>query len=585
VSTLETASDARVEQIVDSLDLRQQVGLLLHPMVILNPDPDASSGFGGPSMRELIVDHGIRFFCLGMLPEPAEAARIIAGLQELAREAGSPVPLVFSTDPRHAFVQNDAAAHTARGVSQWPENLGLGALGDLDLVRRYAEVVRHDYLAMGIRMALHPQVDLTTEPRWGRQAQSFGSDSDSTAALLTAFLAGLQGDTLGPTSVAATVKHFPGGGPQLDGEDPHFPYGREQVYPGGRFEDHLAPFRAAVEAGTAAIMPYYGMPVGLVIDGEPIEPVGFAFNRQIITGVLRERLGFDGVVLSDFGLVTDIEIAGKPFPARAWGVEHLSEVERVARIFNAGVDQLGGERHSDLVLAAVDRGLLSEARIRESAVRIVRMMLALGVTDVEAAQLPDRAHVELGLEAQARAMVVLRNAAEESVARLPLAHTLAVHLVGASAEALPEGWRVADAEHADVAIVRMGAPSEHRDHFFMESGMQQGSLDFPAEVVEEVSRLARTVPVVLVVELTRPAILTPLLDHVATLAVDFGASDSAVFDVLRGEAVPEGRLPFELPRSMDAVEASAPDVANDSADPLFPAGWGVEIPNSRTEAR
>ena len=243
---------------------------------------------------------------------------------------------MFSTDPRHSFVQNDGAAHRAQGVSQWPENLGLGAIGDADLVRRYATIVRRDYLAMGIRMALHPQIDLTTEPRWGRQAQSFGADPTETGRLVTAFLEGLQGDDLGSESVAATVKHFPGGGPQRDGEDPHFPYGREQVYPGGRFDDHLEPFRAAIATGTAAIMPYYGMPVGLTLDGEPVEEVGFAFNKQIISGLLRDQLGYDGVVLSDFGLVTDMEINGKPFPARAWGVEELTPIERVAKIFHAG---------------------------------------------------------------------------------------------------------------------------------------------------------------------------------------------------------------------------------------------------------
>ena len=69
------------------------------------------------------------------------------------------------------------------------------------------------------------------------------------------------------------IKHFPGGGPQLDGEDPHFAYGREQVYPGGRFDLHLTPFGAAFAAGTSQIMPYYGMPIGT-----EYEEVGFGFN-------------------------------------------------------------------------------------------------------------------------------------------------------------------------------------------------------------------------------------------------------------------------------------------------------------------
>jgi len=111
------------------------------------------------------------------------------------------------------------------------------------------------------------------------------------------------------------TKHFPGGGPQLDGEDPHFDYGREQVYPGGNLEYHVRPFAAVIAAGGAQVMPYYGMPVGT-----ELEPVGFGFNRGVITGMLRERLRFDGIVCTDWGLINDGVIMGQPMPARAWGL-------------------------------------------------------------------------------------------------------------------------------------------------------------------------------------------------------------------------------------------------------------------------
>jgi beta-glucosidase len=586
VSTRDTTRiDERTRAVVAGLTVDQQIGLLLHPMVILGDSPDASAGFGSPSMRELIVEQNIRFFCLGGPLEPRKTARLVVELQAIARSSGSRLPLVLSTDPRHGFMQTDGAAHRASGVSQWPENLGLGAIGDADLVRAYADIVRRDYLAMGIRMALHPQIDLTTEPRWARQAQSFGSDPAATARLVRAFLDGLQGPELGPESIAATVKHFPGGGPQQDGEDPHFPYGREQVYPAGRFDDHLEPFRAAIDSGTAAIMPYYGMPVGLEVDGEAIEPVGFAFNRQMITGLLRERLGFDGLVLSDFGLVTDIEIQGKPFPARAWGVESLTEVERVAKILCAGVDQLGGELDASLVRRAVDEGLVSVETVRISATRIVRLMIALGLLDDErnqavgdaATTLPRQADVALGRYAQARAVTVLQNGPSRDNPVLPLVGPRAVHLVNVSSAALPEGWAATAAAEADVAIVRIGAPYEARDEFFLEAGMQQGSLEFPAETIASIISLARSVPVVLVVELTRPAILTPLVEHVAAIVGEFGASDAVVLSVLTGETRADGRLPFELPRSMRAVEESRPDAANDTFDPLFAAGSGLDL--------
>lgn len=577
-----TSEHPRAVRIVNNLNIREAVGLLLHPMIEVDEDTDLdASHFGGPSIRTMIADYGIRFFCLHSAPEPGTTARTLERLQEVARTTGSHLPLVFSTDPRHSFMETLGATHSAQGVSQWPEPIGFGAIADPDLVQEYANIVRQDYLAMGIRMALHPQVDLATEPRWARQAQSFSSDANVTSVLLEAFLHGLQGEGIGPESVAATVKHFPGGGAQLDGEDPHFPYGREQVYPAGRFEDHLSPFRTAIAAGAAAIMPYYGMPVGLRLHDEEIEQVGFAFNKQIITGLLRDELGFTGVILSDFGLVTDMEVAGKPFPARAWGVEHLTRVERVLKMFDAGIDQLGGELDAPLILRAIERGLISAERVRESATRLVSLMIKLGVVDDNAPetgglQLPRSGDVERAEQAQGQAMTVLTNGAGGEPL-LPLRGKQQVHLVGVSESALPEGWTVAEVNQADFAVIRLPAPYEPRDDYFLESGMQQGSLCFSDVQIREVQELTQKLPTVVVVTLTRPAVLAPFETCAASLIGEFGVSDSVLLRVLSGRAAAKGRLPFDIPRSMDAVRASAPDAANDTADPVFRRGDGLSL--------
>ena len=105
--------------------------------------------------------------------------------------------------------------------------------------------------------------DLATEPRWGRINGTFGEDAELGVAAGRRLYPRLPGRASSAReSVACMTKHFPGGGPQKDGEDPHFPYGREQVYPGDNFEYHLIPFEAAFAAGTGQIMPYYGMPIG-----------------------------------------------------------------------------------------------------------------------------------------------------------------------------------------------------------------------------------------------------------------------------------------------------------------------------------
>ena len=184
-------------------------------------------------MRELIVDRGIRFFNLGPIPDPAQTARIIADLQELTRESGSLLPLVFSTDPRHSFIQADGAAHRAVGVSQWPEPLGLGRAARC---RARPRVCRHrapEYVAVGIRSALHPQVDLAYRAPLGRQVHSFGNDAADPTTPWRPIWTACSAASNSVRLRRRDAKHFPGGGPQLDGEDPHFPYGREQVYPAG----------------------------------------------------------------------------------------------------------------------------------------------------------------------------------------------------------------------------------------------------------------------------------------------------------------------------------------------------------------
>jgi beta-glucosidase len=559
-----------------TLTLEEKIGLLFHPMILLGDelDVDAPSALG-PSIRELVVDRGIRFFTLGTLPEPSRTADQLAAIQDFARAEGAQVPLTFSTDPRHSFLNVGGVSHSAHGVSQWPEPLGFGALDDEALVREFSDIVRRDYLAMGIRMALHPQADLATEPRWARQAQTFGSDADRAARLVVAAIEGLQGERVGTSSIAATTKHFPGGGPQLDGEDPHFPYGREQVYPGGRFDEHLRPFIAAIEAGTAAIMPYYGMPVGLELDGRSVPEVGFAYNRRIITELLRDTLGYNGVVLSDFGLITDQTVFGLPFPARAWGVEHLSRSERAAALLHAGVDQIGGEYDTSLIVDLLQRGVIDEARIDESARRLVGLQAALYETpdltrDDNTLGSPDS--IRLGLTTQSRAMVLISH----EKLTLPLVGPLAVHTVGLGPSALPKDWRaVTDPSDADLAIVRIGAPFSPRNDYFLESGMEQGSLELDPNSIQQLSALAAQTRVVLVVRMTRPAILSPILGDLAMVLADFGASDEAVIAVLTGAVAPEGRLPFELPRSMGSVQRSRPDVADDTGDALFPHGWSA----------
>jgi beta-glucosidase-like glycosyl hydrolase len=458
-------------------------------------------------------------------------------------------------------------------------------------VREFADIARQEYVAVGIRAALHPTLDLATEPRWGRQAGTFGQDPDLVTELGVAYLQGFQQEDLGPGSVACTAKHFPGGGPQQDGEDAHFPYGREQVYPGGRFADHLKPFPPIIEAGAAAIMPYYGMPVGLTIDDEPVEEVGFGYNRQVVGGLLRGTLSYDGVVLTDWELVNDNHVGDQVLPARAWGVEHLDPHERMLLILEAGADQFGGEECVDLLLDLVAQGRVTQDRIDASARRLLAVKFRLGLFEDPWVDEDAAAHIvgrqdfrDAGYAAQARSVTVLTNGraangdtANVGAAVLPLAAGVRIYGENVSREALArDGIPVDHPEDADVAVVRLAAPFEPRSDLFLESFFHQGSLDFPPGLVVRLQRIAAVCPLVVDVTLDRPAVLTPLLPLASALVGSYGSSDEALLDALTGVVPPVGRLPFDLPRSMEQVRAHPEDVAGYD-DPLFPFGHGLTI--------
>ena len=362
--------EGRVEDLLSRLSLAEKAGLMVQSVVSVTVDGSidgqeiAERTLGA---RELIGDRLVTHLNVHRIPDPRSMARWNNELQRLAEQTPHGIPVTISTDPRHSFTENWGASFSAEHLSAWPEPLGLGALGDEATVREFADIARREYAALGIRLALHPTLDVATEPRWARQYSTFGQDAEKVAELGVAYVDGFEGgDALGPQSISCMAKHFPGGGPQRDGEDPHFHYGKEQDYLGGMFEYHLEPFRRVIERGVPAIMPSYGIPIGLHLDGEPVEEVGFGFNRQIITGLLRERLGFQGVVCTDWGLVTESRIGGKVLPARAWGVEHLSEIERVQKIIDAGCDQLGGEEDPSFIVSLVESGAIDEARIDES---------------------------------------------------------------------------------------------------------------------------------------------------------------------------------------------------------------------------
>lgn len=570
--------EERVELLLAEMTVEEKAGLFFQTMIVMGEGGELSEGdsaFGIPSNREYVAGrHMNHFNLLGVAPKASHIAAWHNKLQELAASTRLGIPVSISTDPRHSFSDNPGAAMFAGPFSQWPEPLGLAATRDADLVQRFGDIARQEYTAVGIRVALHPQVDLATESRWARQLQTFGEDAALAGELGAAYVRGFQGSAFGPGSVSTMTKHFPGGGPQKDGEDPHFDYGREQVYPGGQFELHLKPFEEIFAAGGRQIMPYYGMPVGT-----EYEEVGFGFNKGVLTGLLRERFGFDGIVCTDWGLVTDQPIMGTDFAARAWGVEHLTPAERMVKILDAGADQFGGEHDPSLLLGLVRDGRVSEERLDVSARRLLREKFELGLfenpyVDVEAADaIVGSAEFRAAGEAAQRASIAVLS----NDGALPLRRGLKLYVEGVAPEAAAHYGEIVETPgEADAAILRLQAPYEQRASMF-ENFFHAGSLDFPEDVVAHVRAVSSVVPTVVDVFLDRPAILGPIVDAAAAVTANWGANADALLDVLTGGSPATGKLPFDLPSSMAAVEASRPDVPFDTADPLFRFGHGLSL--------
>ncbi len=573
--------DERVDDLLGQMTLEEKAGLLFHTMIMMGEDGSLLEGVGrfGPfSTSEMVGTRRMNHFNVLQGSDPRRMALWHNRLQKLAEETRLGIPITISTDPRHAFSDNPATSFLAGAFSQWPEQLGLAAADDPALVEEFGDIARQEYVAVGIRVALHPMADLATEPRWARNNGTFGEDAALSARMTGAYIRGFQGVTLGPTSVACMTKHFPGGGPQKDGEDPHFPYGREQVYPGDNFAYHLIPFEAAFAAGTSQIMPYYGMPVGT-----PLEEVGFSFNKDVITGLLRERYGFDGVVCTDWGLLTDADLGGHPFSARAWGVEHLSVEDRARKILEAGCDQFGGEACPEVIVELVRSGQVAESRIDQSVRRLLREKFRLGLfdnpyVDPDAAErivgsAPFRA---AGEHAQRRGIVLLKNGESADSPRLPLQGKPRLYVENVAPDVAAQyGTVVATPGEAELAILRLKAPYQQRDGNFLEQMFHAGDLDFKEPEKGRILGILAQVPTIVAIYLDRPAVIPEIAAGTAALLVDFGANDGAVLDVIFGRFTPTGKLPFELPSSMEAVRTQKSDLPYDSENPLFPFGHGL----------
>ncbi|TDL75642.1 glycoside hydrolase family 3 protein [Rhodococcus qingshengii] len=534
-----------------------------------------------------IQERNLRYLIIRDNPSAKDLATWINELQEIAEDTRLGIPVVMTSNPRnHAGNLAFGFSEASGQFSVWPGELGLAATRDAELVKEFGQIAAKEWTSTGIRKGYMYMADVVTDPLWNRINGTFGEHPDLASEMIYAVVKGFQGEELGTDSVSLTTKHFPGGGSRQDGHDPHYEWGKFNPYPteGSLYKYHLPSFKAAIEAGTTSIMPYYAYPsneysVPQLKNGEEFEEVGFAYNKKLITDLLRKELKFQGYVNSDTSIIY----------AMPWGVENLTKPERYAKAINAGTDIVSGEADPTDLIKAVKDGLIKEKRIDEAVTRLLTEMMVLGLfenpyVDPDKAQsiADDPASQAKADEAHRKSIVLLRN--DDNT--LPLKDDK-VKDIKLYVEVFSSGTtgqtRTADLKKSitqydpSITVVDNLAEATHALVYAIPNTVPDRP-DIPLSValgaetginVERIKEIEEAVPTILTVNMTSPWLIGEIEENAAATLAVFGVKAEALVDVIRGKFAPTGKLPFTIPANQEAVDNNNGDVPGYDEDPSY----------------
>jgi beta-glucosidase len=644
----------RIDDLASRLCIEEIAGLMLYSshQSITKVNPFAALGYRGreekdtrehvwdltENQKDFLKNDHVRHVLLAQVENSITAARWNNRAQAFAEGLGLGIPINISSDPRHTAKATAEFNMGAGGdISLWPDSLGLAAAFDPALVRRFGEIAAREYRAMGITTALSPQVDLATDPRWSRFNGTFGEGLKLAVDLARSYCDGFQNSTgdreitggWGFGSVNAMVKHWPGGGSGEGGRDAHFGYGKYAVYPAGRGEDHLKPFTEGafkLEGKTgkaAAVMPYYT--ISWDMDRENGENVGNSYSKYIVTTLLREKYGYDGVVCTDWGITSDSGPVDLFFSGKCWGVEDLDVADRHYKILMAGVDQFGGNNDKKPVLEAYARGLKERGeefmrnRFVQSAKRLLRNMFRTGLFEnpyVDTGEDSPTAKKEFfreGFQAQLRSIVMLKNGGPVLPVKagakvyIPKRHLRAgtnfFGLATAEQDVDPLDLNtaaeyfepVSDPAAADLALCFIESPKSVGGGYLKDQGYIPISLQYrpytaadarekniagnedrsyrgksavvsnegDLDMILDARKKMGGKPVIAVVQTANPFTAAEFEKCADAILLSFSVEPRALLDIITGKAEPSALLPFQMPAGMETVEAQAEDGARD----------------------
>lgn len=556
------SAEERTEDLLSRMTAEQKAAQMVHLTLVSKKDSwfnEANVGFA--LVYEYIFDSA------------ADAAARTNEIQELSEASELGIPLVFSMD-------TEAGAAFVSDATYLPDEINQGAANDAELVTKLNNVMKEELMAVGVRMALSPDADLITDPRWGRNQECYSEDTEVVQNLIVAAVNALQGGSeITEDSVLAVVKHFPGAGAQTGGVD-----GTPLTIQEDSIDLHLAGFKAAIEAGVAAVMPY-GYSTVPYLGGDAVDNSADQ-SAAVMTDLLREELGYTGIIQTDWGL---------NFTGAA----------------NAGADILGGAgvRATGELIEEVD-----EERLTDACRRILEVKFELGIFEnpyVDEAQASEivgsEEHKAIAKEAAAASftMVKYENAAALEGQQIVVAGELAQDL-----RALNSGWTAKEPiEITGTTIldaIQEKAGADNVTYFATAEevtgdltgvtaiavvGEKSGthdpewgaaSLEFPQEQIDLINALKSAgANVVSVVVMNRAYVLTPVAETSDSVmlvyrpGVTCGAE--AVADALYGETAITGRLPFQIPRTQEQVDNQREDLPKDIEDPLYEYGYGIDV--------
>ncbi len=587
----------KVQQLLDSMTLEQKVGQMLQPDTrSITPEEVAEYYIGS------ILSGG------GASPSTGNTAADWAARADAYQQAaieGFGIPLLYGVDAVHGH-------NNVTDAVMFPHNIGLGQTGNAELVAKIGEITAKEVRATGANWTFTPTLGLPKNERWGRTYECYGENPQLSALLGAAYITGSQG-TWTESNAVATAKHFIGEGLAAGGVNQgDIPYD----YDDPKFQEYLEnelliPYQSAIDAGVKAVMITYNSLGGVKSHG----------HEQVITDLLKNRLGFDGIVISDYNGIDQIE-------------GNLSYAQKVHKSINAGLDMLmldgteGAEPKWKAARAAiidgVNSGAISMDRINDAVTRILNVKDEMGLLDnpesaySNSALLADFACEEykaVARQAVSESLTLLKNTATQngtSTIMMDLADMDHIVVAGSSANDIGMqcgGWTIwwqgfsgsytagttiyeglkevagADvtvdlsvdgtftSDAYDAAIVVVGeAPYAESSGDRAEGDLKLSDADI--EAINTITENHPDLPVIAVLTTGRPITIANQLDQFdAVIMAGFPGSEGAgVADVLLGEKDFTGHLTYTWPWYGQDIE----EKFTDASKVLFEYGRGLK---------